>query len=112
MNWPLLIIVGAQLLFTLSDLLARKFMPIHGFSLQSFTTLWFASYFGIRIVAMFGQLYVFTAVELGKTMALFGAVSILLANVLGLLVLKEVLSPLAYVAVTLAVIAFVILAMS
>jgi hypothetical protein len=42
---------------------------------------------------MFGQLYVFTAIDLGKTMALFGAFSIILANSLGFLVLKEVLSP-------------------
>lgn len=32
---------------------------------------------------MFSQLYVFTAIELGKTMALFGATSIILANLLG-----------------------------
>jgi len=60
---------------------------------------------------MFGQLHVFTAVELGKTMALFGAVSIVLANILGFLVLKEVLSPGAYIGVSLAVIAFLVLAL-
>ena len=59
---------------------------------------------------MFGQLYVSTVIELGKTMALFGAASIILANILGLLVLKEVLSPTTYIGVTLAVIAFILLA--
>ena len=46
---------------------------------------------------MFGQLYVFSVIELGKTMALFGATSIVLANVLGFLVLKETLSLEAYI---------------
>ncbi|GBE20139.1 MAG TPA: hypothetical protein ENG87_05555 [Candidatus Pacearchaeota archaeon] len=112
MNWVMIILVGAQLLFTTSDLLARTYMPKHGFALATFLSAWFFAYFLIRIIAMFGQLYVFTTIELGKTMALFGAVSIILANVLGLLVLKEVLSPWAYVGVSLAVIAFLILALT
>ncbi|MBN1386476.1 hypothetical protein JW968_05895 [Candidatus Woesearchaeota archaeon] len=45
-------------------------------------------------------------------MALFGAVSIMLANLLGFLVLKEVLNPWAYVGVTLAVVAFIVLALT
>ncbi len=111
MNWPLTVLVGAQLLFTTSDLLARYYMPKQGFSLPTFLSAWFVAYFLIRIVAMFGQLYVFTSIELGKSMALFGAVSIVLANVLGFLVLKEVLSPTAYIGVVIAVIAFLVLAL-
>lgn len=112
MNWPIIIIIGTQILFTTSDLLARTYMPKQGFTLLSFFSLWFLIYFFIRIIAMFGQLYVFTVVELGKTMALFGAVSIILANILGFLVLKEVLSPFAYIGITLAVVAFIVLAYS
>jgi len=112
MNWPIVIIIGAQLLFTTSDLLARNYMPKQGFALATFLSVWFLAYFSIRIIAMFGQLYVFTAIELGKTMALFGAASILLANLLGFLVLKEVLSPGAYIGITFAVIAFIILALT
>jgi multidrug transporter EmrE-like cation transporter len=111
MNWPIIVIVGAQLLFTVSDLLGRSYMPKQGFALASFLSGWFLVYFLIRIVAMFGQLYAFTAIDLGKTMALFGAVSIILANLLGFLVLKEVLSPGAYVGITLAIVAFVVLAL-
>ena len=59
---------------------------------------------------MFGQLYVFSQIQLGYTMALFGATSIILANVLGFLFLKEVLSPLGYVGVMLAVLGFLVLA--
>ncbi len=110
MNWPLIILVGSQILFSNGDLLARTFMRKYGFSVATFLSLWFAVYFTIRTTAMFGQLYVFTSVQLGKTMALFGAVSIVLSNVLGLLVLKEALSPASYAAVSLAVIAFVVLA--
>ena len=112
MNWPIIIIIGTQLLFTTSDLLARNYMPKQGFVLSTFLSGWFLLYFSIRIIAMFGQLYIFTAIELGKTMAMFGAISIILANLLGLLVLKEVLSPGAYIGVTLAVIAFIILALT
>jgi len=112
MNWLIVIIVVTQLFFTASDLLAKYNMPKHGFVLETFLSGWFLVYFSIRIVAMFGQLYVFTAIELGKTMALFGAVSIIMANLLGFLVLKEVLSPEVYIGVTLAVIAFVVLALS
>lgn len=112
MNYPIIVIIGTQLLFTASDLLARSYMPKQGFVLATFFSGWFLLYFLIRIMAMFGQLYVFTAIDLGKTMALFGAVSIILANVLGLLVLKEVLSVGVYIGITLAIIAFIVLALT
>lgn len=111
-TWPIIILVGSQLLFTSSDLMARYYMTKFGFTTAAFISVWFLVYMLIRTLATFGQLYVFTSVDLGKTMALFGAVSIVLANVLGFLVLKEVLSPTAYVGVTLAVIAFIILALT
>ncbi|HQT92497.1 MAG TPA: hypothetical protein PL001_10785 [Candidatus Kryptobacter bacterium] len=111
MNWSVIILVGSQLLFSTGDLIARTYMRKYGFSVATFLSLWFAVYFAIRTVAMFGQLYVFTTVQLGKTMALFGAVSIVLSNVLGLLVLKEVLSPVSYVAVVLAIAAFMVMAL-
>lgn len=112
MNWSIVAIIITQLLFTTSDLLARSHMPRQGFSLATFISGWFLAYFSIRIIAMFGQLYVFTAIELGKTMALFGAASIMLANLLGFLVLKEILSPGAYIGITLAAIAFIVLALT
>lgn len=106
---PVLILVASQLLYTTGDFMGRVYMGRYGFSAAAFLSWWFAVYFILRTIAMFGQLYVFTAMPLGKTMALFGAVSILLSNVLGLLLLKEVLSPTAYAGVTLAIVAFVIL---
>ena len=109
-NWPLLIIIGAQLLFTVSDLLARAHMPEKGFVIGSFISVWFLSYLALKVIAMFGQLYVFTAIELGKSIALFGAMAIILANVLGFLVLQETLSPQAYIGVTLSILAFLVLA--
>lgn len=111
MNASVLILVGSQLLFSTGDLMARMYMRKYGFTLAAFVSVWFAVYFTIRTVAMFGQLYVMTSVQLGKTMALFGAVSIIVSNALGFLVLKEMLSPGAYIAVTLAVIAFIVLAL-
>ena len=112
MKYPLIIINITQLLFTGSDLLARYNMPKLGFELSAFLLTWFIIYFLIRTIAMFGQLYIFTTIELGKTMALFGAVSIILSNLLGFLILKEVLPIGVYVGVSFAVVAFLILAVS
>lgn len=63
----------------------------------------------MRTVAMFGQLYVLSRVELGKTMALFGALSIVLSAGLGFLFLREVLSIQVYIGIVLAVTAFLVL---
>lgn len=112
MKFSILIIIVTQLLYTGSDLLARYNMPKLGFNFSAFFTSWFLIYFAIRTVAMFGQLYIFTTVELGKTMALFGAVSIILSNLLGFLILKEVLPVGVYVGVSFAVLAFLLLALS
>jgi hypothetical protein len=112
MKFSIIIIIVTQLLFTSSDLLARYNMPKVGFKFSAFLSIWFIIYFFIRTIAMFGQLYIFTTVELGKTMALFGAVSIILSNLLGFLILKEVLPIGVYVGVSFAVVAFLILAVS
>lgn len=112
MKLSILIIIMSQILFTGSDLLARNNMTKLGFKPATFLSMWFLFYFSIRTIAMFGQLYVFTSTELGKTMALFGAISIVLSNLLGFLILKEVLPVGVYVGVSLAVIAFLILAVS
>ncbi len=109
---PLWILVGSQLLFTTSDLTARAHMRGPGsFAASNFLSLWFLAYMLIRTAATFGQLYVFSQAQLGRTMALFGATSIVLSNVLGLLVLGEALSAAAYVGVSLAVLAFVVLSL-
>ena len=92
MKWALPILIASQLLFSTGDLMARAFMPRHGFTAAAFLSAWFWIYFLIRTVAMLGQLYVFSVVQLGKTSALFGACSIVLSNVLGFLVLGEVLT--------------------
>jgi len=112
MNNSIFIIIITQLLFTGSDLLARANMTKYGFKLSTFLSIWFLIYFLIRTVAMFGQLYIFTTVELGKTMAMFGAISIVLSNLLGFLILREVLPTGVYVGVSFAIVAFLILAVS
>ena len=109
---PILIVVLTQILFTSGDLLARANMRRAGFSAANFLNWWFLVYFTFRQVAMLGQLYVFSSVQLGKTMALFGATSIVLSQALGFFLLKEVLSPGAYIGVALAVMAFIVLASS
>ncbi|MBW7907662.1 MAG: hypothetical protein H3C50_01910 [Kiritimatiellae bacterium] len=107
---PLLIVIGTQLLFTLSDFMGRFYMRRNGLDWSILSSGWFWGYQAIRQVATVGQLYVFAYVPLGKTMALFGATSIVLSNVLGFLFLKEVLSPVAYGGVALAVVAILVMA--
>jgi len=109
---PVLVIVATQLLFTSGDLLARANLRHSPFALSTFLSGWFLLYFLIRQVAMFGQLYVFSALQLGKTMALFGATSIVVVNVLGILLLGEILSTQAYLAIGLVVLGFIVLSMS
>lgn len=115
MTWiksPVAIIVATQLLFTTGDLIARANVRHHSFCLSTFLSWWFLLYFLIRQVAMFGQLYVFSALQLGKTMALFGATSIVAINALGILLLGEILSLQAYAAIGSVVLGFVVLALS
>jgi multidrug transporter EmrE-like cation transporter len=112
MTWPIFILILTQAMFTVTDLLGRTFMLKYGFKASSFLSLWFILYFILRITASFGQLYIFSTIKLGKSMALFGAVSIILANTLGYLVLNEVLSPKEYIGISIAIIAFIFLATS
>lgn len=109
---PILVLVFSQLLFTSSDILARSQMQKGGFAISTFLTGWFLVYVVLRTFATFGQLYIFTTVPAGKTMAMFGAVSIILVNVLSFLFLREVLSPAGYLGVTISIIAFLVLAMA
>ena len=104
------LLVLSQILFSVSDLLARANMPHYGFVVAAFLAPWFAAYVAVRVVAVTCMLYVYTSVELGKTRAIFGAVSIVLANVLGFWMLNESLSYREYAGVALAVAAFAVLA--
>ncbi len=112
MNLPLLIIIGSQLLFTSGDLLARHYMPLQGFKLATFVSWWFLVYATIRTVATLGQLFIFTQMEVGKTMAMFGATSLVLVNVLGFMLLGEKLSPPIYLGIMLAVAAILIVGLN
>lgn len=100
---PILVLLVAQGLYTASDLMARYYMGAYGFTLHNFLSPWFLVYFILRTAAMFGTLYLFTLFDLGKNVGLFAAVSIILGNVLGYLLLGEVLAPVQYVGVMLAI---------
>jgi multidrug transporter EmrE-like cation transporter len=108
---PILIVILSQAFFSAGDLIARANIRVTGFHPRAFVSWWFLTYTLVRVVATFAQLYVFANLELGRSMALFGAVSIVLSNVLGLLLLGETLSLGAYLGVTLAIVAFLVLAL-
>ncbi len=106
---PVVVILITQLIFSATDLLARAHLKGQPFSLQSFTQLWFIWYIIVRAGSTFAQFYVFSKVDLGKTVTLFSIAGIIFANLLGVLVLKEVLSFKDYVGLFLAITAFLIL---
>jgi hypothetical protein len=106
---PTVVVVGTQLLFTIGDLMARANMRKHGFSVAAFMNLSFLIYIVSRQVATVGQLYVLATVPIGKTMALFGAVSIVLGNVLGVLLLRDLVSARSYAGIALAIVAFTVM---
>jgi multidrug transporter EmrE-like cation transporter len=108
---PAVIIIGSQLLFSISDVIGARAMKAQGFTPAAFLTWWFLSYTVIRQAAVFGQLYIYANMELGRSVALFGAGSIVIGNVMGFLLFKETLSLPAYVGVSLAICAFLALAL-
>lgn len=107
-----LIIIGSQLLFTTGDLLARYNMRANGFKLSTFIAWWFLVYVAVRCVATLGQLFVFSNMEVGKTMAVYSASSLVLVNVLGFFLLGEKLSLPVYLGIMLAVAAILIIGSS
>ena len=111
MRTTVIVIVLSQLIFSSGDLLARHYLGKHGFHLNSFAAPWFLIYILTKVVAIAGQLYILSNVKIGPTMALFGATSITVSSVLGLLLLHETLTTTGYIGITLAVAAFVILAL-
>lgn len=108
----IIVVIASQLLFTTSDLLARHYMSTQGFRAATFLAWWFLIYITLRTLATFGQLFIFTQLEVGKTMALFGATSLVLVNVLGLVILKEQLSLPVYFGIVLAVSSILIVGLS
>ena len=106
---PVVVVVGTQLLFSVGDLMARANMRKHGFTAAAFLNLSFLVYILSRQVATVGQMYVLATVPIGKTMALFGAGSIVLANVLGVLLLGDIVSMRSYAGIALAVMAFLVM---
>ncbi len=106
---PLFVLIGTQCLFTLSDVMGRTYMARYGFRLSTFVSLWFVLYLLVRQLATFGQAYVFANIQLGRTMAMFGAVSIVLSNLVGFLYLGERISPVSYAGICLAILAFIVI---
>lgn len=108
---PAFLIIGSQLLFSTSDIIGRWAMKSQGFTAASLFSWWFLIYTAIRQIATFGQLYIYSTMELGRTVALFGAGSIIIGNLMGLFLLRESLTLPTYVGVSLAVCAFLALAL-
>lgn len=105
----IVVILITQLIFSLTDLLARSHLRNSSLGLSSFLQPWFLTYAVVRVTSTIAQFYVFTKIDLGKTVTLFAVAGIIFANILGVLFLKEVLSVKDYIGVILAIIALVIL---
>jgi hypothetical protein len=108
---PIVVVVGTQLIFTIGDLMARANMRKHGFTAAAFLNLSFLIYIVSRQVATVGQLYVLATVPIGKTVALYGAGSIIMGNILGVLLLGDLLSMRSYAGIALAILAFTVMSL-
>jgi multidrug transporter EmrE-like cation transporter len=108
-NPLLIVLLGTQVLFTTSDLLARANMRRLGFRLATFRRPWFLAYSLLRLVAVGGRMFILSQVYLGQVAAMLGATSIVVSNVLGALLLRETLSPLGYLGVSLALTALLVM---
>jgi hypothetical protein len=108
---PVVVVAGTQLLFTIGDLMARANMRKHGFTAAAFLNLSFLIYIVSRQVATVGQLYVLATVPIGKTVALYGAGSIIMGNILGVLLLGDLLSMRSYAGIALAILAFTVMSL-
>lgn len=98
-----LLVVIAQLMFTVTDLLARANLRSVGMlSLAAIAAPWFVVYVLLKLVATGIQLSVLAIQPIGTAMALFSASSLVLVNVAGVLLLGEILSTQAYIAIALA----------
>ena len=111
MKSAVIVIVISQLIFSSGDLLARHFLGKSGFHWATFAAPWFLVYILTKVLAITGQLFVLSNLKIGSTMALFGATSITVSSVLGWFLLHETLSMTGYIGVTLAIIAFLLLAL-
>jgi hypothetical protein len=100
----------SQALGTTTDFMGRYYMSRLGFGPATFVASGSPGLLPPPKVAVFGQLYVFAHLELGKTIALLSAAAVQLANAVGVLFLKETQSPLGYTGVILAITSALILA--
>ena len=105
----IIVILITQLIFSITDLLARGHLRSTNLGAASFLQPWFIWYAIIRVLTTGAQFYVFTKIDLGKTITLFSVAAIVFANILGVLFLREVLSTKDYIGVVLAIISLVIL---
>lgn len=105
-------ILASQCIFLASDILGRHFMQKSGFHFSSFISLWFAIYVLIRMVATILELYVLTYTGIGKAFTLIAVTALVFTNIAGYLLFGEVYSFGVYVGISLAILAFVLIAAS
>ncbi len=103
-----LAVISSQILFTVSDVLARSNLKDAGFSWATVVAPWLIVYIAVRQIAVIGQLYVHANAELGKMAGLFAATFILLNNGIGYFYLNETLTAPAYIGVSLAFLSFLL----
>jgi drug/metabolite transporter (DMT)-like permease len=99
---PVLILLGAQLVFSSKDLIARGLVKNHNFNLQLFHRPLFYLMIVLQVVGITLQLYVLSNYNLSRAMTGFAMLSILFSAALGLLVLGEDISGTMYIALVLA----------
>jgi multidrug transporter EmrE-like cation transporter len=95
----------------MGDVIAKYNLNITGYKSVILISPWFFAYILTKVVATTAQFYVFSNFDLGKSMAIFGAISIILSNSIGFLLMSERLTVGGYVGVSMACMAFLVIAL-
>lgn len=93
------------------DTLVRRHFKMADFRITKLISWWFIGYLMMKLTAIGIWVFLVSQYQIGRLVAMYGISSLLLNNVVGLFFLKEVLKPVQYVGLALAVIALALLSL-
>lgn len=108
-QYPVIVAIMGQLVFSIADILGRANLRGKPFALETMEGKWLVPWLACHFFGMAVQVYLFTTVPLGRAIGLMALVSLVLSNLFGYMLLKEVLTPVQYLGLGFGVMALVCL---
>jgi drug/metabolite transporter (DMT)-like permease len=105
---PILAVIAAQLLYTISDTWKKVVFNNAGFSVKTLTSPVFAMTLVLALAGFLIQLYALSKLELSKTIVLLGMLAVVFSSLAGVFYLKEHLNAWNWAGVGLALVAIVL----